>query len=196
MLFVLICCGCYGFCHLLGFLAIQVPAHSDDLIMDTWIVDLPNAVRVYKSGHYHRVFLTGGPKQFPNPLHAPLNYPEMMRNALVSAGLLRAAITPVPAPFEQTDRTFSNAVAIRRWFDAHGGRPSSIDVVTVAEAARRTRLIYQRVLGDGVRVGVIPAFSRDYDPDKWWDSSQGVRDVLVELVEYLAAVSQVGAGKP
>jgi hypothetical protein len=54
--------------------------------------------------------------------------------------------------------------------------------------ARRTRLVYQRTMGNRVRVGVLSLVERSNDPKRWWVSSQGVRTVLDEALAYTYAL--------
>jgi hypothetical protein len=59
--------------------------------------------------------------------------------------------------------------------------------VTEDTHARRTRLLFEEVFGDKVRVGVISIPNVDYDQKHWWRYSQGVKDVLTESVGYMYA---------
>jgi hypothetical protein len=62
-----------------------------------------------------------------------------------------------------------------------------MDVVTLGAHARRSRLLFQKALGDEFQVGVIAIEDRQFDPNHWWQSSAGVRRVIDELVAYLYA---------
>ena len=53
-------------------------------------------------------------------------------------------------------------------------------MITAGPHARRTWLVYHKVFGAPVPVGVIPYVSQDYDPARWWTSSEGVKDVFAE----------------
>ena len=43
------------------------------------------------------------------------------------------------------------------------------------------------LVGEGadVKVGIIAARDPDYDPARWWRYSEGVRDVMGEVIAYL-----------
>jgi hypothetical protein len=60
----------------------------------------------------------------------------------------------------------------------------SFNVVTEDAHARRTRLLFQKAFGHGVRVGIISIPNRDYDAKHWWRSSEGVREVIGEAIAY------------
>jgi hypothetical protein len=78
-------------------------------------------------------------------------------------------------------------MAVATWFSQQKHSPRSVNIVTIGAHSRRSRLIYQRVLGSHVEVGVLPIEGRDYDPRLWWRYSNGLRAVLGETVAYINA---------
>lgn len=58
----------------------------------------------------------------------------------------------------------------------------SLDVHT-----RRSWFLFRKILTPQVQVGAIAARTHDYDPNKWWVSSQGVRTILDEGIAYIYA---------
>ena len=63
----------------------------------------------------------------------------------------------------------------------------SINVVTEAAHARRTRLLYQKAIGRNVTVGVTAISNPDYNPKQWWRYSDGIREVIGESIAYINA---------
>jgi uncharacterized SAM-binding protein YcdF (DUF218 family) len=114
-------------------------------------------------------------------------------SASVGAGLLREAGVPgnviqvVPTRVLYRNRTYASAVALREYFHAHGGSPSAINVVSEAPHARRTQLLFQKAFGSETKVGVIGVDNPDYNPRRWWEYSEGVKDVPMEALAYLYA---------
>lgn len=192
-LVVVAAAGVYAFRHALDFLTVRDVIPSRTLVVESWIVDmdLSQVVAAYGKDHYDRVFLTGGPLARSDPMHRYLNYPELMATDLIEMGVPAETVIPVPAPWELRDRTFTSALALRRWFETHGGLPPSLDIVTTAPHSRRTRLMFEHALGDRVKVGMIPLEPTSFDAKHWWRSSEGVKDVLVEVIGYLYARVQV-----
>jgi hypothetical protein len=47
--------------------------------------------------------------------------------------------------------------------------------------------LYEKAFGAGTVIGVIAVPDREYEPQRWWASSSGVRDVVDEAVAYLYA---------
>ena len=63
----------------------------------------------------------------------------------------------------------------------------AVNIVTEDVHARRTRLLFQKALGNGVTVGIIAVPNPDYDAKRWWRYSEGVREVVGEVIAYLYA---------
>jgi len=93
----------------------------------------------------------------------------------------------VPSHVIGRDRTYSSAIALRRWLLDHNMPLQSFNVVTVDAHARRTRLLFQKALGNDVRVGIISIPNPDYDAKHWWRYSEGVREVIGEGIAYTYA---------
>jgi hypothetical protein len=53
--------------------------------------------------------------------------------------------------------------------------------------ARRSWLTYKQALAPDIKVGVITVNSDDYNPDKWWFYSAGVRLIISETISYIYA---------
>jgi hypothetical protein len=97
------------------------------------------------------------------------------------------AVVAVPAPESRLDRTYQSALALRKWFEETGPPVKAINVVTIGAHARRTRLLYQHAFGDGVAIGVIAVPHADYDSQRWWKFSAGLREVIGETSGYAYA---------
>ena len=146
------------------------------------------AVKEFRSNHYEHVFATGGPVVGSGGY---IN--DFYTSASVGADLLKKCGLPdqrvqmVPSRVMDRDRTYGSAVALRNWFHDHNMTVSSIDVVTEDLHARRTRLLFQKALGDKVAVGVIAIPNPDYDAKRWWRYSAGLKEVVSEAAAYAYA---------
>jgi len=173
------------------FLAVTEPVAADTLVVEGWCEDyvIATAWREFQKGGYTRLLVTGGPLDRGAPLSEYGTFAEL------SAALLRRWAPPgtpiiaVPGPRVDRDRTYSNALALRRWFEAHGGMPERLNLVTAGAHARRSRRMFAAALGGGTTVGVMAVPDPHYDPDRWWRSSPGFRTVTDELIAYLYAVT-------
>jgi len=86
-------------------------------------------------------------------------------------------VTQIP----MTDRgTEGEGRALRSWCDQHQFR--SIVFVAARDHSRRWRRVLNRVMkGHPTRVMVQPARYSPFDPDRWWETRDGVRTGIVEL---------------
>ncbi len=172
------------------FLAVTQRANSDVLVMEGWIpfYAVHAAAQEFASGSYRQILTTGGPISGMGGYTNDYN-----TSASLGAGRLKADGVPsgviqmVPSRVSERDRTYSSALALRQWLDQQAKKVKAINVVTADTHARRTRLLFQRALGNDISVGVIAVPNPDYDARHWWRYSEGVKDVLTEAVAYVYA---------
>jgi len=70
------------------------------------------------------------------------------------------------------------------WCNRHLYR--SVVMVTTADHSRRVRRVFHRALrGQDLRVFIRPARLSSFDPDRWWQTRDGVRTGIVELQKLL-----------
>jgi hypothetical protein len=171
------------------FLSVNHPLRSETLIVEGWIPPAPlfAAANMIKSGHYRMVITSGCLASDEWGISTNDTYAEFAATRLAKAGVAPALIQPIPSRVERKDRTYHSALAVKKWLDEHNIFPGSIDVVTLGPHARRSRLLYEKVFGDNVKIGIIPLDDPKYDAARWWISSEGVREVMGEAIAYLYA---------
>jgi Uncharacterized conserved protein len=172
------------------FLAVTHREETDVLVVEGWVHDY--AIRAgadeFRQGNYRIVYTTGGPVA---GLGGYLN--DYSTSARIGAGRLRDSGVPaeqvqmVPSKVSGRDRTYSSAVALRVWFEENKVHPKAINVVTADMHARRTWLLFQKALGDDIKVGIIAIPNPDYDASRWWRYSEGVREMIGESIAYIYA---------
>ncbi|MEQ1852441.1 MAG: ElyC/SanA/YdcF family protein [Chthoniobacteraceae bacterium] len=172
------------------FLAVTERADADILVVEGWIhlYAIRASVDEFRSGRYQRIYTTGGPVIGSGGYTNDFNTAASVGGYLLrGAGMPPDQVQMVPSWVMDRDRTYSSAVTLRKWFEEKGIGVRSMNVVTEDLHARRTRLLFQRAFGDGVKVGIIAVPNPDYDAQRWWRYSQGVRDVVTESVGYAYA---------
>jgi hypothetical protein len=181
--------GWFALATIHPFLAVTETVPARVLVVEGWGSDdiLQRAVTEFGSGAYERVHVTGVPLDRGEPLSEYKTWAEHGAERLRRYGLASNVVVATPASAVRQDRTFASAVALRRWFEANGGAPDALNVITGGAHARRTRLLFQQALGDTVKVGIIAHPNPNYDPARWWRSSTGVRAVVDETVAWLYA---------
>ncbi len=172
------------------FLSVTHPVNTDVLVVEGWINDygIKAAVKEFKTGHYERVYTTGGPVEGYGPTSSIYDTDAYQSAELLrKAGLPDESVQSVPSLFVGRDRTYTSAVTLRNWFRDHHLHVQSFNVLTEDAHARRTWLLFQEAFGKDVQVGIISVPNPDYDASHWWRSSEGVRGVIDETVAYVYA---------
>ncbi len=166
------------------FLAVNDPKPGGALVVEGWASDAAMAAVVaeFKQNHYERLF---GPLEEGAPLSDYKTYAELGAAVLLKLGLGTNQVQAVPAPRVRQDRTYAAAVALRDWLRAHGPAPKRFNLLTVGPHARRSRLLFEKALGKDAIVGVRALPEENYDPNHWWQSSQGFRVVTGEVIAYV-----------
>jgi len=171
------------------FLAVTEPVAGGLLVVEGWVSDvvMEAAVAEFKQHHYEKIFVTGGPISRGVPLRGYQSFAEEGAATLLELGLDRRVVQPVPSTWVRKDRTYASAAALGKWMRDRGVELTAVHLITEGPHARRSRLLFQRALGTGVTVGVTSVPDREYDPEHWWQSSAGVRDVVGEALAYVYA---------
>jgi len=99
-------------------------------------------------------------------------------------GVDPARIIEAPAGESLSQRSFAAAEAVRERLKEKGMAPARLNVFTLGVHARRSRLIYAKVLGSPTRVGVIAWISPKDRQLPWWKSSDRAQELLKETVAY------------
>jgi hypothetical protein len=171
------------------FLAVSRPTYGEILVVEGWMPDstLEQAVTFFNKHDYQLIVPSGGPLIRGSHLSKHSTYAERAAATLSRLGVKQSVIVPVTAPHVRTDRTFASALAVGDWLSQSDMSINSLDVFSLGAHARRSQWLFQRALGDNISVGVIAATHPEYDPNKWWASSSGVRTLIGESIAYLYA---------
>ena len=172
-------------------LALTAPVGDGFLVIEGWVPDqtLQQGVDLFRSGRYRQVVTTGVPIDVGFYLSEYRTTAEAAAATCLRLGLDSTMVTAAPARGHiLRDRTYASAYALRRWITRSAPDVRHIDIITQGVHARRTRMIFARVLGDSIRVGVIAIPETRYGPQDWWSSSAGVKDVLGEVAGFAYAV--------
>ncbi|HEY4069838.1 MAG TPA: hypothetical protein VGM74_23210 [Burkholderiaceae bacterium] len=156
-------------------------AHT--LVIEGWMpeAEVAQAIPFIRAGHYDRVLTTGPPI---NPL---MDYGGWHTYAARAAAVLRRngiaepLVTTVDSPTVRRDRTYTMAVSVRDWAARSNVQLEAIDLFSVGVHTRRSRMTYRLALGPEVEVGTVVAWPIEYDPSRWWASSEGARATLYEF---------------
>jgi uncharacterized SAM-binding protein YcdF (DUF218 family) len=171
-----------------SFLAVTHRVTTDVLVVEGWI-DLNAmgaAVDEFRNGGYRRVLTTGGPVhgfgEYSNDYNTSAS---VAVGQLEKAGLSRDRVQMVPSRVRDRDRTYHAAVALREWLQKNEPQVTRINVLTEGVHARRSRLLFQKALDNKFEVGIVSVPNTEYDADRWWRYSEGVKEIISEGAAYL-----------
>ena len=193
LLFLTVLAG-YGVLHRIHpFLAPERAVESDILVVEGWVPDyaLKRGLDLSVEQKSRYLLLTGGTVRGEVNPEPGDTYANMAMKRLKRIGGDLSHVHPVPSP-EMTpepvrDRTYTSALAVKKWLEGQGKNVTSINVLTIGTHARRSRLLFQKAFGSEVEIGVIAVRGREYDPRVWWRYSEGVKEVLSEGAAYIYA---------
>jgi len=164
----------FSITHLYPFLAVTSRIQTDVLVVEGWVTDyaVKQAFSEFKNGSYRQIFTTGGPLERGFYLAEYNNFATIAAATLKKLGLEPEKVTVVSAPDVIKDRTHSYAIALRQWLANSNSPIKSMNLLTSDAHARRSWLIFQQVLAPKIKVGIIAAKPANYNPNKWWTSSE------------------------
>jgi len=181
-----------GWLMILGlhpFLAQNIPPHNGLLVIEGWLPDyaLDDALSIYHNGHYEKIICTGIPIETGDALLEWNSYAQMTTARLIKAGINPENILTAIGENVQHDRTYASALAMKKLLKTAGITQTNIHLISMGAHGRRSRLLFSKALGTDYRVGVTSLKDETYDETHWWTSSNGVRDVIPELVAWIYA---------
>ena len=191
-LLLLLAVGTAGvFCvrNIYGFLAVNDPLPGDILVIEGWSSDyvIEGALADFRKAQFKRICVTGGPIDFGHALREYGTFAEYGKALCLKLGVPADVLHAVPAPAVEKDRSYASALALRQWLRENGGADVKINIAGNGAHSRRTRLIYEKALGSGVKVGISNIPEAGFDPKRWWKTSPGFRTVVDETIAYTYA---------
>ncbi len=169
------------------FLSINKPNQGGILIVEGALTDydIEQSIGVFDKLACDYLITTGGavPKGYYHAKYE--NYAKVGAVKLERFGFPTDKIIFLPSKDILKDRTYHNALTVKKWLDTTKIRVTKINIYEIGPHARRSRLLYEKALGDEYKVGVISMKDINYDSKKWWKSSVGFRTVIGESIAYL-----------
>ncbi len=97
-------------------------------------------------------------------------------------GIPDSLIVPLVTMHSQKSRTYSTALAVKKWLDIHGNNTRrNLNIFTQGPHARRSFILYKKALGDSAGVGIISGKIQEFNSRNWWKSIRGWQSVLYEI---------------
>lgn len=172
--------------HLHGFLAVTEPVDAAEvLVVEGWMADgaLEQVMALYSANPRYKVVCTTGTViERGFYLSDIKDYATLCARSLEKMGVPKEKLIVCVTPPVKRNRTFESAVALRARLAEDGIACTGLDVASVGAHARRTRLNYRHAFGEEMPVGVLAIDWLDYDPKRWWTSSAGLKQVMMETM--------------
>lgn len=146
---------------------------------------VPEAARLYHDGLVPAILLSSGqrPAGLDELRRIGLRYPDEQETALAILEGLRVPRAAVHLLPERADGTRDEARAVGRFL---GSRPvRRLLVVTSKSHSTRSQKLFRAGLPPEVEVAVHAAGSDPFDPDRWWKTASGRRQVAHEYLGLL-----------
>jgi uncharacterized SAM-binding protein YcdF (DUF218 family) len=159
---------------------------ADVLVVEAWIntEGVRAATAEFKRGGYRHIVVTGSLTGHPWTDHR-FSLVEIARKELLRQQVPEDKIVSAPVPETDYQRTYMAAVAARHALEARGLRPTHINVFTLGAHARRSRLVFAKVFGSDIHVGVVSWTPTDHKATAWWRSSVRAVEFLKESVGWI-----------
>lgn len=165
----------------------RVPAQV--LVIEGWSPPstLEQAAAEFKSGKYDYAVLIRPVLDVADEYESGAYYAHWISRLLVSEGIPNEKLAKLFPNVAHKDRTYHSALAVKEWIQAQHLTVDALNVATAGPHARRSRLLYEKAFGRAMKIGIIALQSPQYDPRRWWRTSEGFRDVIGEFIAYVYA---------
>ncbi|MCG6136110.1 MAG: YdcF family protein [Nostoc sp. LLA-1] len=180
----------YIITHLYSFLAVTAPIKSADaLVIEGWISDkaIAQAYTELKNGSYKYIITIGSSVEQGSYLIEYKNFAEIAAATLNKMGVPKEDLVVVPSQAVVKERTNASAISLLQWLSQANLPITSINLLTCDAHARRSWMIFKHRLAPQIQVGIIATEPANFDPKKWWNSSEGARVILSETIAYIYA---------
>ena len=169
-----------------SWLSLSHPVEAKTLVVEGWIEDyaLKNAVDFYEKNGYKHLIVTGLPITQWQDYVAFKNTAEGAGAVIRGDGFKDSIYQAVIPRTVTINRTYNTAVATRILFEKHPGWRKTFNIYSVGVHSRRTHLLFERAFGDAYIIGIIADTDKTFDPEHWWKSSKGFRNVSNEFVAF------------
>lgn len=185
--------------NIYSFLAPTNRTESKILVVEGWLSDedMKQALNEFKSLKYEYIYVTGGPIDLGSFLSDYKNLASLGASTLKKLGIDQKKVAAVPGPGTVKDRTFTSALALKKYFEDNRIEVKSLNLFTEGPHSKRSQLLFDLAFKNTVKIGIVAAKPFYFDPQSWWTSSAGVRTLLDELIAYPYALffkyTQIGS---
>lgn len=172
------------------FLAPVEPVKTGVMVLEGFVNDLSveEAFKVFQDENYKLMLITGKKRMKGSHLDFYKNDGTYTAATLDSLGMDMAKLVVVEMDEDIfKDRTYYSAVAVNNWIQKNHPEITSLNLITLGCHGRRSHYLFEKALGDEIKVGIISLPNQGFNADKWWRSSYGFRQVMQETIAWVYA---------
>ena len=129
----------------------------------------------YMDNSVYSVFYPDGEKRVKNNFNSNA---ELARNRLISMGINSSQIIATPGETVIVNRTLTSALAFRDWLKQTNTDISGINIISMGAHARRTWMIYNRILKEKYPIGIISLPDYVYTQSRIYRLLKNIRETL------------------
>lgn len=154
------------------------------LVVEGWVPDsiVDEAVELYHQGEFDLIATTGGPTTGMAHLFLVESYAQFGADRLISRGVPSDQVIVSAAESVDRRRTLRSALDLKKKLESLSIMPEAMNILTSDVHARRSRMIYRRVFGKEISIGVRGGEPEDFDPESWWQTSVGIKTLALEVI--------------
>jgi hypothetical protein len=159
------------------------------MILEGFVPDyvVEQAKEIFIRDDYELMLVTGKKRLKGSHLDWYENDGEYTAATLEKLGFEMARVVVIPVDYAvKKDRTYESGNAIKKYLNQLH-KIEAINIVTIGCHARRTRYLFEESLGKNITIGVIAIENQEYNPNRWWQSSAGFRQVIQETIAWTYA---------
>ncbi len=172
------------------FLSPNDPAGAEILVVEGYMPDyaLEEAMQIFYKGGFQLMLITGKKREKGAHLDQYSNDGLYSEATLIKLGFDASRIRVIAQDQDvKKDRTYYSALAVKEWLEANRPTEQSIDLVSMGTHSRRSRLLFRKAFDGKLKIGIHSLPNKSYDPDRWWQSSHGFREVNKETIAWIYA---------
>jgi hypothetical protein len=162
-------------------------AGADILVMEAWVpeVVVQAAVKEFKEGGYQLLLISDLREHDDRDGRSQDVRKLSVINRIISLGIPRDRIIECFGPATYDHRSAAMAIAVRDALQQGGITSKGLNVIAPAAHARKTWLVYQRVLVSETQTGCVAVPTEDYDSARWWRTTTGAKWVITNGISWL-----------
>lgn len=172
------------------FLAQQKSVQAKILVVEGFIPDyaLEESMKIFQEGNYELMIITGKKRLKGSQLDQYENDGIYSKVTLVKMGFNENMIQVIALENDiKKDRTYASAKAVKKWITESGMDYKKLDLISISCHARRSRILFEKAFGKETEIGIIAIQNQTYNPKRWWRSSGGFKEVIIETIAWVYA---------